>query len=177
MDRPVRLLLAVPWLCCAAGCAEAPDSDLKPPPGDLGAPAQDLLRPDTPPTPPPVPDPCLGFTLYSTPTADGEPQLTALLDMKGQVVRTWPHSGFPSIMLPGGSILTNRSLRPGNINLIQDAVEMIQVSWEGQISWSFSSWDKDGEAAAQDEEQAEQCLPRPARAPGVAAAQRQRFGL
>ena len=135
-------------LCGLHGCAREPGAAGSGFRADLGhtAPYKDLshLQPDASPPALTQPVPCLGYILYSTPTPKEETPVTELMDMQGQVVRTWPYSGFPSVMLPGGSILTNRSLRDDiNINLLQDAVDMLQVSWESQISWSFSSWDND----------------------------------
>jgi len=115
----------------APGCTDPPQA----PPADAGTADMSL---------PAAPSPCLGYMVFSTPTSTDQTPLTRMVDMAGREVHSWPFSGFPSVMLPGGSLLTSRRMRDVDLNLLQDTVELIQVSWEGAEQWSFSAWDDDG---------------------------------
>jgi hypothetical protein len=87
--------------------------------------------------------PCPGYTLFSAPSQNAsEHQRTILLDMNGSVVHKWPIVGMPVTMLPGGDLLGSKRMRPGAENV--DAMELVQVDWDGNERWSFSNWDDDG---------------------------------
>ncbi len=120
---------------------------------------------------PPAPEategkPCAGYTLLSRPGAPPG-RTTVLIDMEGNVVHEWPIQGMPVIMLPGGSALGTRGERggppaapppgppppgagpprggpPPGPQPWHDAIEVIQVSWDGEVEWSFRNWDDDG---------------------------------
>ncbi len=108
--------------------------------------------PVTAPTEPPSPagnNSCEGYTLFSS------GQRTVLVDMNGELVHEWPIDGSPVKMLPGGSLLGRKSIRNDETTSpnqrsnfggkgVPDAVELIQIGWDGQEEWSFSNWDDDG---------------------------------
>ncbi|MFC1893897.1 DUF1566 domain-containing protein [Chloroflexota bacterium] len=92
---------------------------------------------------------CEGYTLFSS------GQRTVLVDMNGELVHEWPMDGSPVKMLPGGSLLGRKGIRNDEATSpnqrsnfggkgVPDAIELIQVGWDGQEEWSFSNWDDDG---------------------------------
>ena len=73
-----------------------------------------------------------GYTIIDTPGEGG----AALIDMNGNLLRRWTEVAAvpgPFRILPGGYVLggTNRR-RPH-----QEAPELIQVNWDGEIVWTF----------------------------------------
>jgi hypothetical protein len=81
---------------------------------------------------------CNGYTLISNDTQ------AALLDMDGNVVKTWNMNCFPAKMLPDGSVM---GLKSSTIGAEMD--EVVQLSWDGETEWSFSGWDEvDGKMSA-----------------------------
>ena len=143
MARRPCLALYLCLLLASSGCRDVPAREDLRPAVDLGF-LGDRGKPDTAPDAAPRQPPCLGYILYSTPHGENQAPLTTLCDMQGKVVRTWPYSGFPAVMLPGGSILAYQGMRDDNISLLQDVVQIVQVSWQGKVTWSFSAWDHDG---------------------------------
>jgi len=92
-----------------------------------------------------VNEPCRGYTLFGTTLDSHLPTQVTLIDMNGRVVKAWKKmSGFPAKMLPGGSLMATKRMRPGNITVYQDSVDLVQVSWDGKLEWSFSGWDDGG---------------------------------
>ncbi len=90
-------------------------------------------------------DPCAGYTLIGSPENDAGADFTALLiDMEGNEVHRWSITGFPPKMLPGGSLIGCTGVFPSSY----DCVEMQQVSWDGELEWSFSDWTPLGEGTA-----------------------------
>jgi hypothetical protein len=90
-------------------------------------------------------EPCAGYTLVSSPENDAGPDATALLvDMAGNIVHRWPITGFPAKILPGGSLIGCGGVFPGSI----DCIEMQQVTWTGELQWSFSDWVNPGQSDA-----------------------------
>ena len=82
-------------------------------------------------------EPLPGYTLIGSPENDASASFDAfLIDMDGQVVHTWPITGFPPKMLPGGSLLGCQGVFPGSY----DCVEMQQRSWDGSLEWSFADF-------------------------------------
>ena len=90
-------------------------------------------------------DPCAGYTLIGSPENDAGAEFKALLiDMEGNEVHRWSITGFPPKMLPGGSLIGCTGVFPTSY----DCVEMQQVSWDGELEWSFSDWTAMGTATA-----------------------------
>ena len=89
---------------------------------------------------PPLPlqgQPCTGYTLLGIPENDAGADFTAMLiDMAGTTVHRWSITGFPPKMLPGGSLVGCVGVVSGSY----DCVNMQQVSWDGELEWSFSNW-------------------------------------
>ncbi len=102
------------------------------------------LEGETPEDYPEVNEPCRGYTLFGTTVEAQYKGQVTLIDMAGQNVRTWEGlNGFPAKMLPGGSIMATKGMRPGLITSWQDSIELVQVDWDGKTEWSFKSWDND----------------------------------
>lgn len=81
--------------------------------------------------------PCAGYTLIGSPENDAGADFKAfLIDMDGQEVHRWTITGFPPKMLPGGSLIGCTGVFPGSY----DCVDMQEVSWDGEVQWSFSDW-------------------------------------
>jgi hypothetical protein len=82
-------------------------------------------------------EPLPGYTLIGSPENDASASFDAfLIDMDGQVVHTWPITGFPPKMLPGGALVGCVGVFPGSY----DCVEMQQRSWDGVLEWSFADF-------------------------------------
>lgn len=65
-----------------------------------------------------------------------------LVDMNGNVVREWPElHGFPNKILPGGTILGHSGERDPRYGM-QDMLDLIQVDWEGNITWKFDRYEQ-----------------------------------
>ena len=84
-----------------------------------------------------------GYTLFDAATPDGTTLRTLLVDMDGKLVHGWDLAGFPGKMLPGGQVMGAHRMRAG-FNLIQDALAVARVDWDGKVLWSFSAFDDDG---------------------------------
>ena len=109
---------------------------------------------------------CEGYTLLS-PVGPGTYPI--LMDMNGKIVKEWKESHDLCKMLPSGSVLVTKRLRAAKDPLAPppgpaagpppggpppggapppppwfDAIEFVQVSWDGQEEWSFCNWDDDG---------------------------------
>ena len=70
-----------------------------------------------------------------------------LIDMNGNVVRTWTDlQGFPNKLLPGGQVLGSLGRRENQYGY-QDMSDLTQVDWDGNIVWSFNKKEqlKDGD--------------------------------
>lgn len=59
-----------------------------------------------------------------------------LIDMDGNTVHRWAITGFPPRMLPGGSLIGCTGVTMGSY----DCRTMQQVTWDGDLEWSFSGW-------------------------------------
>lgn len=78
-----------------------------------------------------------GYTLFQA-TEHG----AVLIDMNGNIVREWPQlHGFPNKMLPGGAILGHSGQRDPRYGM-QDMIDLIQVDWEGNITWKFDRYEQ-----------------------------------
>ena len=85
---------------------------------------------------------CIGYTLLSVPSPRASPdQHTLLIDMDGSIIHEWNITGFPSKMLPGGSLIGSKSDRGF---IYKDTVEFAQENWDGDFEWIFDQWDDDG---------------------------------
>ena len=104
---------------------------------------------------------CKGYTLLS-PVGPGTHGI--MIDMNEEIVKEWAVVDLCK-MLPCGSILGSKRLRTAKDPLAPppeppaggpppggapphhpwfDAIEFIQVGWDGQEEWSFCNWDDDG---------------------------------
>ncbi len=64
-----------------------------------------------------------------------------VIDMNGNVVRQIKKMhGFPNKMLPGGSLIGSTGIRNKKFGY-QDFIDLIQVDWEGRITWRFDQWE------------------------------------
>lgn len=72
-----------------------------------------------------------GYTIF--PSAKG----ALLIDMNGNEVQLWAGlGGFPNKILPGGFVLGTTGERNPKHSM-QDQLDLVQVNWEGKITWSF----------------------------------------
>jgi len=74
---------------------------------------------------------CDGYTLVSTLF------WSKLIDMEGNVIKTWDLMGFPIKMFPGGSVMGEWGIH----SLALELTEVVQLSWEGESEWRFRDWD------------------------------------
>jgi hypothetical protein len=64
-----------------------------------------------------------------------------IIDMNGNVIRQIKKlHGFPNKLLPGGSIIGNTGRRNNNFGY-QDQKDLIQVDWDGNVTWKFDQWE------------------------------------
>jgi hypothetical protein len=88
------------------------------------------------------PEKCFsGYTLYPS-MKHGEG--AQLIDMNGNVVRTWPHiDGFMVNLLPEGRILGGQT---GRVTSVYDhtygADDVVQEDWNGNVEWTFGKADE-----------------------------------
>lgn len=60
-----------------------------------------------------------------------------LLDQNGREVQVWKGlQGFPNKLLPGGQVFGSTGVRNPS-HAFQDQIDLVQVDWEGQITWRF----------------------------------------
>ena len=60
-----------------------------------------------------------------------------LMDMNGREVNVWKGVlGMPNKIFPGGTLITSRGRRSGKYS-VQDGIDLVQVDWEGNITWKF----------------------------------------
>lgn len=83
------------------------------------------------------PDKCWnGYTVFQAKNLGA-----TIIDMNGNVVRQIQRlHGFPNKLLAGGSLLGHSGNRNGKYGY-QDQKDLIQVDWEGNISWKFNQWE------------------------------------
>jgi hypothetical protein len=83
-----------------------------------------------------------GYTLFQA-TLHQVPAVGAVLvDMNGNVVNRWKGlDGFPNKMLPGGYIMGSTGVRKFKYGY-QDMVDLVQVDWEGNITWKFDRYER-----------------------------------
>ncbi len=75
-----------------------------------------------------------GYTVFEI-RGEGEREGgTVLMDMNGNVLKHWTEvTSAPVRVLPGGYLVGGSSARRGR----QEALELIQVDWDGEIVWKF----------------------------------------
>lgn len=76
-----------------------------------------------------------GYTLVPT-INDG----ILLFDMNGNEVRRWDFRGFPPKLLPGGHLIGNSGERHPKYGM-QDGVNLMQISYDGEVEWEFDHFD------------------------------------
>ena len=60
-----------------------------------------------------------------------------LMDMNGREVNVWKGVlGMPNKIFPGGTLITSRGRRSGKFS-VQDGIDLVQVDWDGNITWKF----------------------------------------
>ncbi len=72
-----------------------------------------------------------------------------IIDMNGNVVRQIKNMhGFPNKLLPGGSLMGSTGRRKADFGY-QDQKDLIQVDWNGEVTWKYDQWEhtKDGDEA------------------------------
>jgi len=79
-----------------------------------------------------------GYTLVSVFKDDGLLHRTELIDMKGQVIKTWPLKGYPALMRPDGSVLGHVNHEVKNGKPVSSSI--VRMSWEGKQIWNSGSW-------------------------------------
>ena len=63
---------------------------------------------------------------------------TVLIDMNGNVVKTWKDlQGFPNKLLPGGMVMGSLGARDSQY-AYQDQTDVVQVDWDGNVVWKFN---------------------------------------
>lgn len=63
---------------------------------------------------------------------------TVLIDMNGNVVKTWKDlQGFPNKLLPGGQVFGSLGMRASQY-AYQDMTDVVQVDWDGNVVWKFN---------------------------------------
>ena len=63
---------------------------------------------------------------------------TVLIDMNGNVVKTWKNlQGFPNKLLPGGYVMGSLGMRASEYGY-QDMTDLVQVDWDGKVVWKFN---------------------------------------
>lgn len=84
---------------------------------------------------------CPGYTIISPITENNkENQKIRLINMEGNVVKTWNYLGMPAKLFPGGYALVKDDLRKG---MIQESKTLLEVDWNGNSIWSFDHWFQD----------------------------------
>ena len=75
-----------------------------------------------------------GYTVFEI-RGEGETEGgTALIDMNGNLVKHWTEVvAAPVRILPGGYVVGGSNRRRGS----QEALEIVQVDWDGEIVWKF----------------------------------------
>lgn len=82
-----------------------------------------------------------GYTVFQTGMHGGLNSGAVLIDMNGNVVNLWKYlDGFPNKILPGGYILGSTGVRDSKYGY-QDMLDLVQVNWEGKITWKFNSYE------------------------------------
>ena len=63
---------------------------------------------------------------------------TVLIDMNGNVVKTWRNlQGFPNKLLPGGQVFGSLGMRDSKY-AYQDMTDLVQVDWDGNVVWKWN---------------------------------------
>ncbi|NPV60618.1 MAG: thioredoxin [Actinobacteria bacterium] len=75
---------------------------------------------------------CKGYTLISN------NEQAKLLDMQGNIIKTWKINSFPAKMFPGGSVMGQGGFGVARLELSQ----IVQLDWNGNEEWKFTDWDE-----------------------------------
>jgi len=80
-----------------------------------------------------------GFTVFQANEVGA-----TVIDMNGTVINQWKGMGAefsPKRILPGGYIMGSTGIRNPKYSF-QDALDLVQVDWEGNIVWSFDKYER-----------------------------------
>jgi hypothetical protein len=96
-----------------------------------------------------VSDELQGVTIYNDEFTEGYTLISytsrtvVLIDMNGNVVRSWDLNPFPARLFPGGRIMGGEGyydwLMP-----FSESTNLTQFDWNGNMVWSFADWDDAG---------------------------------
>ena len=64
--------------------------------------------------------------------------------MQGKEIKRWKVFNHPSKLLPGGSVMGTKRMRETESPFMREAIELVEVSWDGAERWSYAGWDDDG---------------------------------
>ncbi len=83
------------------------------------------------------PDKCWnGYTVFQAKNLGA-----TIIDMNGNVVKQFENfHGFPNKLLPGGNLMGHTGRRNGKYGY-QDQKDLVQVDWEGNITWQFDQYE------------------------------------
>ncbi len=85
---------------------------------------------------------CNGYTLFQAEMHRKNGRGAVLIDMNGNVVNCWRGlDGMPNKMLPGGMIMGSTGVRNPRYGY-QDMLDLVQVDWEGNITWKFDRYER-----------------------------------
>lgn len=63
---------------------------------------------------------------------------TVLIDMNGNVVKTWKNiHGQPNKLLPGGYVMGSLGIRDTKASF-QDQTDVVQIDWDGNVVWKYN---------------------------------------
>jgi hypothetical protein len=83
-----------------------------------------------------------GYTLFQATLFEAGGAGAVLIDMNGNVVNQWKGlDGMPNKMLPGGSVMGSTGVRDPKYGY-QDALDVVEVDWEGRIVWKFDRYER-----------------------------------
>lgn len=77
-----------------------------------------------------------GYTVFEIREGGDTAAGAALIDMNGNLLKHWTEvdaAGRPVRILPGGYVVGGNNIRSSH----QEALELIQVDWDGEIVWKF----------------------------------------
>jgi len=80
-------------------------------------------------------DCCIGYTLIGFTSSK-----IILIDMNGNIVRSWNFNPYPPRLFPGGRLMGGE----GKYDCLMpfcESINLTQIDWDGNIIWSFTDWD------------------------------------
>jgi hypothetical protein len=75
---------------------------------------------------------CNGYTLISNDA------VAKLIDMDGNMIKTWDINSYPAKMFPNGSIMGQGGFGEARLELS----EIVQQSWDGEVEWTFTDFEE-----------------------------------